>query len=417
MPPTKSVSPFFDLPLELREEIYKSVLFSPSQGPDILRTCREIHFEARKFLFQKPLSFQSQTVLYTWLDEAPSALLAHVSEIALHVQDVNLKPILDSGATMLQHRSHPRLMTLELYQRELDRLKQALKRVPKVKTLTIRVSSGQSSYLYRDFVAHILSGLGTLYPYLLDLRMEGDFHYQELEFLSKLEHLESFSFDGFSSSSPAVTANILANLQHLSNLSLVSEHALLATDTDLNGGFTAKQQSFNGDVACRISQLASFSVIERFAVPSPTVFFTLEVLASLQDHKSLKSISIHLSHTPSTAILESLEEFLEKTPIELLELDWPDLEPFVLERYRLLARSVKVLWVRARSESDAFEILWSIVESREAGDICELKKVVLVRSLEVYADMHNGVSDRKDSGVGEFGPGDCNVSSSHFLSR
>jgi hypothetical protein len=69
-----------------------------------------------------------------------------------------------------------------------------------------------------------------------------------------------------------------------------------------------------------------------------------------------------------------------------------------------------------RSEPDAFEILWSIVESREAGDLCELKKVVLVRSMEMCRYKHNGSDgDRRYSGVGWFDVGDCSVSLSLSL--
>jgi hypothetical protein len=53
-----------------------------------------------------------------------------------------------------------------------------------------------------------------------------------------------------------------------------------------------------------------------------------------------------------------------------------------------------VLWVRAASAASAFEILWSIAECRETGDLSAMEKVVLVRSMEEYGGGvgHQGLS-------------------------
>jgi hypothetical protein len=393
---------FFYLPLELREDIYKSVL--SSSNPNILQTCREVYAEARKWLYQRPLNFQSQAALYTWLGQTPQEMLAHVSNITLHIEEVNIKPILDMRSTSLQHRSRPRLLTLELYRAEVDKIEEALSKVPNIKTITIRTLLGRPSYLYREFVDQILTLLSTLYPDLRDLRLEGIFHHQELGFISNLRSLESLSFDGFSSSSPAATANILASLPRLLSLSLISEHSLPRTGHFSQHNFTGHRQSFMGDVALRLAKLASFSVAERVPTFTPRLFITPDVLASLHHHHTLKSLSINLSQCPNPAALNSLESFLECTPIEWLELDWPGLDPFVLERYLLLNESLRVVWARARSEADAFEILWSLVERRAAEELCELNKVVLVRSAEMRRDLLNAstsCSERKDSGVGQ----------------
>jgi hypothetical protein len=411
MTQAKMSSPLFDLPLELREDVYKSVLYT--SDPSILQTCREVCAEARKFLYQRPLSFQSQAALHTWLGQNPQELLNHVFDITLHIQEVDLKPILNLRTISPQHRSQPRLSTLKLYQLEINRIQQALSRIPNVKTITIRTLLGRPSYLYREFVDQILTILSTLHPSLRDLRLEGNFHHHELGFLSNLQNLEYFSFDGFSSSSPAATANILASLPNLVGLSLISEHSLPTINDASHHRFAGKRQSFTGDVACRLGKLASFSVAERVPTSTPSLFFTPDVLASLHNHQTLKDLSIHLSQAPNTAILEFLESFLEGTPIERLELDWPGLDPFVLERYLLLNESLRVVWARASSEADAFEILWSLVERRAAGELCELKRVVLIRSLEISHESHNAspsCSERKDSGLGQADLGYYSVS-------
>jgi hypothetical protein len=412
MAQAKMPSLFFYLPLELREDIYKSVL--SASNPNILQTCREVYAEARKFLYQRPLNFQSQAALCTWLEKTPQELLAHVSDINLHIEEVNLKPIFDLRSTSLQSRSRPRLLTCELYQAEVDKIKEALSKIPNVKTITIRTLLGRPSYLYREFMDQILTILSTLYPDLKDLRLEGNLHHHELDFISNLRSLESLSFDGFSSSTHAATASILASLQHLVSLSLTSEHPLPMLGYVSQPNFTGNRQSFTGDVALRLRKLASFSIVERVPISTPSLFIGPDVLASLHNHQTLRSLSINLSQAPNATTLDSLESFLESTSIEELELDWPDLDPFVFERYLLLNESLRVVWARARSEADAFEILWSLVERREAGELCGLKKVVLKRSLEMCRDSLNastGCGERKDSGVGQADLGYYSVSS------
>jgi hypothetical protein len=377
-------SSLFALPLELREDIYRRVFSFPNQGSNILRTCREISTEARKFLYQKPLFFKSQEAFYTWSSSTPRNLLAHVLDVSIYVQDVDLKPILSLGTSTLSHQT-PRLLTTELYQADIDKFKQALAQLPKVKAVTIQTPLKRPSYLYRDFITQILGSLSTLCPNLLDLRLEGNFHHHDLHFLACLKNLESFSFNGFASTSPAATANIIASLHRLTNLNLVSEHAYSTPGTDFHGEYIGKRLSFSGEVVRTIKQLASISVIERTTIPSPILSFMPDVLSSLHAHKTLKSLSVRLSHTPDVAVLASLEEFLDQTPIKDLELDWPNLKPIVLEQYRLVNGYLQVFWAKTECERDASGILHLIAHGREAGNSSQLEKVVLIRDIQLYS--------------------------------
>jgi hypothetical protein len=395
----EKASPFFSLPLELREEIYKGVLSAPDHGPDILRTCHEIYTEARKHLYQMPLSFRSQNTLYKWLEQAPPELLVYVSEISIHLQDVDLKPILDTGTLDVMEWTRPHLLTPEIYQSEVEKLKKSLNQLPNVRALTIRALSTGSSFLYRDLMAQFLKLLGTSIPSLLDLCLEGEFCHQELQFLSSLKRLESFSFGGFSSSSPTAMAQILAKLKHLRSLALVSERAPPTSRVDVHVESTPKLQSFTGEVVRAINQLASFSVFESVPASLPNLFFTPEVLSSLQNHKALKHLSVKLAHTPDIATLSSLQEFLDRTSIERLELDWPNLNPLLLGRYNLLGEGLKVLWIRAKGEADAIKMLESIFETCMAGNTAKLKKVVLVRSTKYREQAQDEMRDRKGSNM------------------
>jgi hypothetical protein len=368
------------LPLELRELIYKEVLSSPSQGPQLLRACREIYAEAHKFLFQRPIIFRGQTALHRWLDQVPVILLHHVTKITLELRDVNLRPLLSPALGAASASSTPRLLAWEIYEHELERLGEALRRLRNVKTLTIRALPERQSFLYREFLTKVLESLSSLYPKLSSLALEGNFHHQSLSFLSSMEELESLSFDGFSSTSPSETAAILSKLTHLTNLSLISQHILLTPTTHIHSKFTSKRQSLTTPVLLSMKQLASLSVTETMHPAMMPLFFTPEVLTSLRDHFTLNSLSIRLSQVPSNETLEAFEYFLDNAPgIERLELDWPGLEPAVLETYTVLTKRVKDFWVRCESIEIAFDILYTLLENLEEGDLQGLKRVVLVK--------------------------------------
>jgi len=400
MSETKQDSPLFGLPLELREEIYKSVLSDPSQGLEILRTCHEIQHEAQKFLYQRRLIFPSQGALYTWLAKTPHELLAYVSSIAIHIQDIDLRPILGDLIASYQSATPLHLPTSELYRAEVVALGRALKEMPKLRIITLRALLHQPSKLYRHYTTQVLRLLSTSCPCLLDLRLEGNFHHQGLEFLMTLSNrLESFSFDGFSLSSPGDTIKILASLGHLRNLSLVSEHAPSEPDIGLHGNLTAKVgPSTEQDLRAARRPPYLFTA-GGIPVLSPTSYFISEVLGSLHGHNALRSISLQLSYAPDFATLVSLGRFFKRSPITQLELDWPDLQPDVLELC-LLGSDVKTVRVRTHYEAYAFDILRSIVESQQAGDLNNLRKVVLVRPKTFHEHVRSLRSDVKTTSLG-----------------
>ncbi|KAF2712505.1 hypothetical protein K504DRAFT_531591 [Pleomassaria siparia CBS 279.74] len=382
---TVRTPPILALPLELRELIYKEVLSDPSQGPQLLRACREIYTEANKFLFQRPMLFRGQTALYRWLDQAPEIYLRHVTEIVLELHDVDLRTLLVPISGSVTVNSMPRPTPWELHEKELARLEEALQKLKNIKSFTLRALPERQSFFYREFMIKVLESMGSLYPTLSSLALEGNFHHQSLSFLSSFAELDSFSFDGSSSSSPTETANILSKLTRLTNLSLVSQHALLAPEMHQHSSITSNPQSLTTPVLVAMKQLDSLSFTEpAHANTIPSLFFTAEVLASLRDHSTLNSLSIRTSHAPDTEALEAFEDFLNSASgIETLELDWPGLEPGMLERHALLPEKIKDLWVRCEDVGKAFDIMWTVMESIEAGDLKSINRLVLIRAANV----------------------------------
>jgi hypothetical protein len=170
-----------------------------------------------------------------------------------------------------------------------------------------------------------------------------------------------------------------------------------------HSGFSSKQHSFTGDVLRAIRPLTYFSISEQhLQTASPALFFTPEVVEALQKHPALKSLSISMSQEPDDGILEATETFLRHSAVEHLEFDFPDIDPKVLEQHDLLSDCLKDFWIRVPSMAKAFDILYPIFESREAGDLPALRRVVLVREVcvEEWKDYTNEKADEegKDSG-------------------
>lgn len=378
-------SPLFTLPLELREEVYRNALCSSAYGTSILRTCREIHTEACKFLYQRPLRFRNQDAWFAWLNQVPAELLGHVSEIALHVQDIDLKPILERNISKPLRQS-PRLQTAELYQQNVDMVKQGLLLLPHLNILTISAPSSRPSHLYCELMTQILDSIGFLCPQLTQLRLEGNFRHHTLNFLSNIANLNSLALEGSTQSTPESTAKILSTIPHLASLSLISNCVPLSSDPRQHRACTTQRYSFSGETLRKVQKLDLLSLTENGLLPPPRACLTTNALDALHDHTTLKSLCIRLANTPDTTIFTSMTKFLKRTPIEHLELDWPNLQALELERYHLLASSLRVLWIRIGSVSSAIEILRFLAQClRERCS--QLQQVVLVRSRQLFTEM------------------------------
>jgi hypothetical protein len=371
-------TPLFTLPLELRELIYQDILLDLSQGPQILQTCREVYSEARKFLYQRRITFQSQTALNDWLAEKPQHMLQNVHEISLELQDVDLMPLLMSAPSTDTSARTRSLRTWELYENELDALDKAFTKLPNIKTLNIRATSGRQTHLYDDFLAKVLQMLAPHWPALQDLSLEGNMHNQSLEAMESLKGLTAFSFDGFCGTGPAETAATLSRLS-LTRVSIVSQPGLQTPTRGQHSNYTTKFQSFDGTVLRSIGQLTSLSISEQVpCATSSTLFITSDILGSLRSHKYLSILSLCLSLAPDKDTLDALNEFLKKnSSVTRLELDWPYLDPAILY---ILTNRLKSLWIRATSLAVASDILGTVLEIREDGGVQSLRRVVLIRS-------------------------------------
>jgi hypothetical protein len=399
----------FTLPIELRQLIYKQVLASPLHGTELLATCRDIYMEAHEILFERPLEFRGQSVLFNWLDTVPHKPLSQTKELSITIQEADLSSLLVVPALIHHPSDPPRLLTWELYETELQKLYSALGHLPRIEAITIRTIVGRQSFLYRKFLRKFLALATLRYPHLLAITLEGNFHHQDLTFLSGFKYLQGLSFDGVSASSPMETVQILSGLKHFTSLSIVSQNTMLAPKSHSRYTYNSKSQSLIGGAVSTIDQLKAFLVTEVMPVSAPSLFLTSKFLTPLCNHQGLNDFRVCLSQAPSNETVLALEDFLGTTRIRVLSLDWPHLDSDVLKTFSLISECLKILWIRATSATDAFEIIWHIAENRDAGNYHALTELVILRSSQSYNDIAH-MNDRKDSGAGSAQCGDNKVS-------
>jgi hypothetical protein len=347
--------------------------------------------------------------MFEWLAKVPHRSLSQTRELSITIQEADLRSLLAVPAVIHHPNNLPRLLTWELYETELEKLHSALGHLPKIETITIRTIVGRQSFFYREFLRKFLALATLRYPHLLVINLEGNFHHQDLTFLSGFKDLQELSFDGFSASSPVETAQILSGLKHFTTLSIVSQSKMLTPEPHSRSDFTSKSQLFTGGAVSTIEQLKAFLITEVMPVSAPSLFLTSEFLTPLCHLQGLDDFGVCLSQTPSNETVLALEDFFGKTRIRVLRLDWPHLDWKALETFSLIPECLETLWIRTRSATDAFEIIWHVAENRDAGNYHALTELVVLRSTQFYKDIAP-MNDRKDSDAGSAQCGDNKVS-------
>jgi hypothetical protein len=383
----------FTLPLELREYIYKDVMLRSSHGLQLLMTCREIYEEARKFLFRR-LVFRSQSALFEWFTQAPKyrykQYLHTITDLVFELRDVDLS-LLTLFYSATRPTSTNQLDPIELQNHDLEKLRYVFTQLPNVKRLTVRTPP-KSDPLYRLFLAKFLDMLSSVWPRLQSLTLEGNFHDQSLNFLSTFRELRCFDFDGTSTSSPSETAAILSSLQHLQTLSIVSQYQQPRPIWQTYGDFTTPQHPITPEYLHAVNERNLWILNGRKTPTSPTIpIFTPEILSALHNHPALRRLTIRTLSPPNAETLTALQHFLPTSMIEDLELDFHQLDADTLDNYALLPSGLKDLWVRASSVKSAYEILSKIHDSREAHNLTQLWRVVLIRDGAYGISINAGV--------------------------
>ncbi|OCL11703.1 hypothetical protein AOQ84DRAFT_180532 [Glonium stellatum] len=380
----KKTPPILSLPLELREQIYGDVLLYSRKDAQFLRVCHQIYMEAQPFIFKRHLKFISQAELHRWLGIVDTQNLHHVTSISLQLQDIDLSPLLSP----LPNQDAPQLLCWDLYEKELENLARALRKLPNIRSFAILKPkpSQMHSYLYREFLCSFSALVGKCYLKLRHLTLHED--QQTLAFLVSMQSLRKFRFSGSSITSPAETLSILSQMPQLTELEIFTQpHVKLVGEYRPDPSY-GRYQSLTPDVLRSIRPLKSFAIHERSGLDvSATAFFNPAIFDALRDSHgfSLRTLRLSLDFTPDLSSFSAFRQFITESSVQHLEIDWPDLEPEALDG--LLPRSLRSLCVSVESSTSAFDVIWEIIRSKlELPALHEVAIVADWELLEYYDD-------------------------------
>ncbi|KAF2500222.1 hypothetical protein BU16DRAFT_534840 [Lophium mytilinum] len=382
--------PILCLPAELREQIYAAALLAPNSDINLLRVCRQIYTESYPLLFKRPLTFSSQSSLARWLGLVQRQHLHHVSAITLHLQDIDLTPLLTLSPL-------PGILCWELYEQELEGITLAFQQLPGLRNLTIARSKPHQlqSYLYREFLRAFCGLLAHCSPKISHLTLHEDI--QHFSFLHSLQHLRSIRLVGFGDQHTAHAFTALAHLSSLTEVELVTEDVSHASRP------YGQRHLLNSDEKALAAALATFPPLTAFSVREASAslsVLTPSLLTALADAHgaSLRSLRMCVVSTPSFPTLARLNGLLraEACGVESLELCWPDVEAEILEG--LLPRSLRRLRVRVEGCAHAFDLLWGVIQRRR--EFAQLESVGLVGSWAEWEEVDEELDKEVDEEEG-----------------
>ncbi len=367
-------SPFLDLPLEIREQVYGG-LFSDStcKTVQMLRTSQQIYAEAQAFLYKRPLAFASQFDMYDWIKKSTPQNLRYVQCIRIRLVDVIGHEGLDTSKIQDYRKSCPSPITRS-YEEDLQRFASALKSVPNVRSLTLYKHRAAESDHFREYhracfnlITRQSSGLRSLSFYV---------HQVPLDFLPALRSLQSLRFTGFSTSTPKDTLTYLRKLPALEEMELFGPPPGLAFHQRRGYIGPKTVQSLSADVVRGLTPLKSFTICEmRDSVSGVDEVFAEPVMlhALAQTHgKSLRKLRISTDFLPSPASRNALMSLLAASAIQTLELGWPGLDGRVVD---VLPPSIRCLQITVGGALPPDELVARLVARR--AQLASLAEVVI----------------------------------------
>lgn len=346
-PVTKRTRGFDKLPLEIRQQVYEHVLATTPYGnTGLLRVCSRIYFEARQYLFKRPVTFQSQSDLLQWVHSVPQEHLFHVTTVQLRLIDMGsdeLFRIFKRHLTLSKTVSMSDSPLISPYQEECDRqiakIEAALRSLPNIYDFTILQPDPSASstclYMHTTF----LSLVARLYPRLRKLTLHAT--KISLSPLRFYKHLRSLTFCGWSTSTPSETALALQQMPSLQAIEVFGPPPGLAFEQ--RPGYTGalRVQSFTSEVLRSIHPLRSFAIWDLQRDPYDNrPFLTDDLFDALGTyHSSLRTLKICTKSRPWTDF-EEFAGYLRDSSLSRLECMW---DSTVLGIADILPRSLETL--------------------------------------------------------------------------
>lgn len=311
----------------------------------LICVCKQIYGEARESFFRRPLTCRSQDELIHFVRAQPRALLQSITNICLHLQEVDaeaMQPFLARISVGISNASdqHPYLI-------EINRITKALSGMPNIAELTLLPPFNlKQSVPSSTIVNGLLEWMTARYTTLHRLRIDLDsFH---LDSLAACKELQSLQLAGFSETDEAHAAEILSRLGSIKSLSLIGPPRGLQM-MQRYGHQGKIVQSITHLVLDRIRPLKRLVIKEAPEANLGPIFLTSKALRSIYSHhrESLRVLHISSSLTLDPPFTTFLEALLMATPnIRELALTWPGMQvafvecvPASVQRLSLVAHS------------------------------------------------------------------------------
>ncbi|KEF59842.1 uncharacterized protein A1O9_04690, partial [Exophiala aquamarina CBS 119918] len=305
----ESSSPFLAIPLETRRYIYELMLALQWRDHlSLICVCKQIYGEAKESFFCRPLTCRSQEELIHFVSNRPKGLLQMITNICLHLQEVDaevMQPFLARISVGISNApdQHPYLI-------EINRITSALSRMPNIAEFTLLPPLNlRQSVPSSTLVNGLLEWTTARYPTLHRLRIDFDaFH---LDSLAACRELHSLQLAGFSETDEARAAEILSLLGSIESLSLIGPPRGLQMRQS-HGHQGKVIQSISHLVLDRIRPLKRLVIKEATKVSFGPIFLTSRTLRSIYDHhcESLRVLHISSSLTPDATFTTFLEALL-----------------------------------------------------------------------------------------------------------
>ena len=341
-------SPFLDLPLEIREQVYGGLLCD-SSGVEVqmLRTSQQIYAEAQPFLFKRPSTFASQFDFYDWVQGSSAHNRKYVQCVRLKLVDVISREGLPASSIQEYRRNSPSPIVLS-YEADLARFATALKGVPNLRSMTLYKNRTGDSDHFRDFHRQCFAVLAKQFPGLRSLAFYVD--QVPVDFLASFRSLSSLRFTGFSTSPPQETLKALQKLTKLDELELFGPPPAISFNQ--RRGYTGPRatQSMTAEVMAGLNPLRSITICEiRDQTAHPAeVFVSKSMLMAIgRTHGSfLRRLRISTDFTPSVdswiALCHLLSSTYSSSCLQEIELGWPGLDGKIIDALPSSLRSLQI---------------------------------------------------------------------------
>jgi hypothetical protein len=352
---------FFDLPPEIREQVYGGVLSDPSGagGLQMLRTSQQVYAEAQPLLYKRPATFASQFDLYDWVHASSAQNLRHVQCVRVKLLDAIAHDGLPDASIRRRPPNHRRASPSPIaraYEADAQRFATALQQLPGARSLTLyKNRCADVAGPFQDVHAQLFAGVARQLPHLHSLTFYAD--HVALDFLPALRQLQRLRFTGFSASPPKDALRALQQLERLEALELFGPPPTLEFQQRAGYSGPPSVRSVTPEVVKALRPLSSFTICEicdpyasnsavaagaasgndadadadadAVADTGGGVFVTKAMLAALaQTHaSSLRSLRLSTDLVLPADCVAALAALLAAcTTLHELELGWPALE-------------------------------------------------------------------------------------------